>query len=271
MEFETVTVSSTGKIATRETRQAGILRQPVSDDIFIDLVNIPGGTFVMGSQKNSDEGPQHEVRVPGFLMGIVEVTQTQWRAVAALPKVEQDLDADPSAFEGNHRPVERISWENAVEFCRRLSNHSGREYRLPSEAEWEYACRAGTTTPFHFGETITTDLANYDGNHAYGAAPKGIFRDRTTKVGSFPANGFGLYDMHGNVWEWCEDDWHGNYKGAPMDGSAWLSAGEQGEKKVVRSGSWVDLPVVCRSASRFNESRDRQHALLGFRIVCASL
>ncbi|MFM9160298.1 MAG: formylglycine-generating enzyme family protein, partial [Dolichospermum sp.] len=129
-------------------------------------------------------------------------------AVAALPQVNQELKPNPSRFKGdgstlltNHRPVERVSWHDAVEFCARLSNYTKRPYRLPSEAEWEYACRAGTTTPFHFGETMTTDLANYNGNYTYGDGSKGVYREETTEVGSFKiANEFGLYDMHGNVW-----------------------------------------------------------------------
>lgn len=147
--------------------------------------------------------------------------------------MNKELDADPSNFKGDKRPVEQVSWYDAVEFCDRLTAHTKRAYSLPSEAEWEYACRAGTRTPFHFGETITTDLANYRGTDneeykwsgSYGPGPKGIYREQITEVGSFGvANAFGLYDMHGNVWEWCLDDWHDNYEGAPTDGSAWLDS-----------------------------------------------
>jgi formylglycine-generating enzyme required for sulfatase activity len=149
-------------------------------------------------------------------MGKFPVTQAQWRAVAALPKINTDLDPDPSYFNGANRPVEQVSWDEAMEFCRRLSKKTGRDYRLPSEAEWEYACRAGTNKPFHFGKRITSDLANYNGNSVYGNAPKGKYREETTPVGSLKvANAFGLYDMHGNVWEWCADGWHENYEGAP--------------------------------------------------------
>jgi len=150
-------------------------------------------------------------------MGKYLITQAQWRVVTALPKVERGLKSDPSRFKGGHLTVECINWYEAVEFCARLARKTGRDYRLPSEAEWEYACRAGTTTPFHFGETITTDLANYRGTDNeqykwsgfYGRGSKGIYRNKTTDVGSFGvANAFGLYDMHGNVWEWCQDIWH---------------------------------------------------------------
>ena len=153
-------------------------------------------------------------------MGKYPVTQAQWRFVAAqLPQVNRELEIDPSRFKGDNLPVETISWLDAEEFCQRLSHHTGRLYRLPSEAEWEYACRAGTTTPFHFGETISPEFANYNGEYTYGNGEKGVYRKQTTPVGSFQvANPFGLYDIHGNVWEWCADDWHKNYQGAPSDG-----------------------------------------------------
>ena len=151
-------------------------------------------------------------------------------------------------------------------FCEKLSELTGRTYRLPSEAEWEYACRAETTTPFHFGPTITTDLANYDGNYTYGNGPKGTYRQQTTDVGSFPPNAFGLYDMHGNVWERCQDVWHENYEGAPTDGSAWLEGGDQ-SWRVLRGGSWFGSPDVCRSANRFRFPRDDILGNVGFRVV----
>jgi formylglycine-generating enzyme required for sulfatase activity len=173
-----------------------------------------------------------------------------------------------------------VSWDEAVEFCQRLSKQTGREYRLPSEAEWEYACRARTTTPFHFGETITTDLANYRGTDwdyqgktypgNYGQGPKGEFRQKTTEVGSFKiANTFGLYDMHGNVWDWCLDHWHESYEGAPTDGSAWTTGGDD-SLRVLRGGSWGDIPRNCRSACRDGYARGSQNFYLGFRLVCAS-
>ena len=199
--------------------------------------------------------------------------------MAALPKSERDLEADPANFKGDNRPVEQVSWDDAIEFCQRLSKHTGRKYRLPSEAEWEYACRAGTTTPFHFGSTITTDLANYagvDGENkgktypgSYGQGPKGEYRKQTTEVGRFSANAFGLYDMHGNVWEWCLDHWHNTYDGAPTDGSAWLSSGES-NLRLLRGGSWLNGPWYCRSAGRGRLARDYQLYVIGFRLVCAS-
>jgi formylglycine-generating enzyme required for sulfatase activity len=225
------------------------------------------------------EGPQHQVKIPPFLMGKYPVTQAQWKAVAALPKVERNLKADPANFKGDNRPVELVSWDDTVEFCQRISKHTGRKYRLPSEAEWEYACRAGTTTPFHFGSTITTDVANYRGTDweykgktypgSYGQGPKGAYRQQTTDVGRFSANAFGLYDMHGNVWEWCLDHWHNTYDGAPIDGSAWLSSGES-NLRLLRGGSWCRLPSYCRSAGRVGLARAFLYYVIGFRLVCAS-
>ena len=130
---------------------------------------------------------------------------------------------------------------------------------------------SGTTTPFHFGETITTDLANYDGNYAYGQGPKGVYRQETTAVGSFGvANNFGLYDMHGNVWEWCQDHWHSNYEGAPTDGSAWLSNKEDSNRTMLRGGSWGNGPVGCRSAYRIDNDLGNYYSFyIGFRVVCS--
>ena len=235
----------------------------------------------MGSPKEEKdsldrERPQHEVTVQPFFMGKYPVTQAQWRFVAQLRQVNKKLDPNPSKFKGDNRPVETVSWYDAVEFCDRLSEHTKRQYRLPSEAEWEYACRAGTTTPFHFGETITTDLANYNGKSSYGQGPEGVDRGETTAVGSFGvANNFGLYDMHGNVWEWCLDDWHDDYKGAPTDGSAWFNSddnlSDKSGRAVMRGGSWVSNPQSCRSASRnyFNRVvRVNFNDVIGFRVVC---
>ena len=195
-------------------------------------------------------------------------------------QIEQALKPDPANFKGDNRPVEQVSWHDAMEFCARLQKHTGKPYRLPSEAEWGYACRAGTTTPFHFGTSITTNLANYRGTDfeyegktfsgAYGDGPYGEFREETTDVGSFAiANAFGLYDMHGNVWEWCLDQWHKTYEEAPIDGSAWISSGES-EFRVLRGGSWGDYPGLCRSAIRDDSSPDDRGSYDGFRVVCGS-
>jgi len=214
----------------------------------------------MGSPENeegrsSDESPQHRVTVKPFFMGKFPVTQAQWQAVAALPKAQIDLNANPFYFKGINRPVEQISWYDAEEFCARLSRKTGKGYRLPSEAEWEYACRAGTTTPFHFGKTITPKIANYGNNH-----------QETTPVDSFPANAFGLYDIHGNVWEWCADNWHSSYQDALNDGSIWLSSDES---RVLRGGSWYNNLWSCRSANRNFSYPGSGDLINGFRAVCS--
>ncbi|WP_375511801.1 formylglycine-generating enzyme family protein [uncultured Nostoc sp.] len=287
-KFKTITVNARGKIIKTEENQAiyyvEFLGKTPGEptELGIEMVAIPGGTFKMGSPKNEpqrydSESPQHTVTVQPFFMGKYPVTQAQWKAVAALPQVNRELTPEPSNFRGNKRPVEQVSWYDAVEFCDRLSKFTGRPYTLPTEAEWEYACRAGTTTPFHFGKTITSELANYNANYTYGAGVKGTYREETTPVGSFGvANAFGLYDMHGNVDEWCLDDWHDNYEGAPTDGSAWLDDNNNLYQKtryaVLRGGSWFDNPENCRSASRyanFGAERDDHNINIGFRVVCA--
>jgi formylglycine-generating enzyme required for sulfatase activity len=268
--------------------------QDLGNNISISLMLIPGGTFAMGSPVDElgrwdDEGPQHEVSVRPFLMGHYPVTQAQWKAIADRIdlKVNTDLEPDPSEFKGDNHPVERVSWHEAVEFCarlsrlgeNRLSHLTSHTYRLPTEAEWEYACRAGTDTPFHFGETITTDLANYRGEDNeskpdeypghYGRGPKGVYRKATTPVNHFHplANAFGLCDLHGNVWEWCLDHWHDNYEGAPTDGSAWLTDDETASR-VLRGGSWYNNPRYCRSACRDDYNPGDRFVDIGFRVLC---
>ncbi len=241
--------------------------------INLDMVLIPSGRFEMGSpedepERGDSEGPQHLVTVPDFFMGKYQVTQAQWRIVADYPTVNIKLKEDPSNFKGNHLPVEQISWDEAVEFCDRLTAKTGRSYRLPSEAEWEYACRGGTKTPFAFGKTLTTELANYDGNYTYADGSEGQYLEKTTPVGTFPANTFGLYDMHGNVYEWCEDHWHRNYDEAPDDGSAWLeNSSKPGAERVLRGGSWFGDPWWCRSASRHDLAAGTRNDSIGFRVV----
>ncbi len=269
-------------IITRHSKTAQYFTEDLGSSIGLDMVLIPGGTFMMGSpddelDRYDDEGPQHEVTVPTFFMGKFPITQAQWRVVAeTYAQVKQELTPDPAKFKGDNRPVEQVNWLDAVEFCARLSRETGREYRLPTEAEWEYACRAGTITPFYFGDTITTDLANYAGDgKRYGQGPEGKSRGGTTEVGSLAnANQFGLYDMHGNVWEWCQDHWHGNYEGdPPTDGSAWLFSdeGENSERtRVLRGGSWNLVPRYCRSACRNLNNPVARYYYNGFRVVCSA-
>ena len=248
--------------------------EDLGNGVGLEMLYIPGGRFWMGLPESEekrfrDESPQHKVTVPAFYMGKYPVTQQQWLAVSFLNDINRELKPMPSGFKGDNHPVEQVSWEDAVEFCKRLSKCTGRRYRLPSEAEWEHACRAGTTTPFHFGETLTAELANYRATSTYGSGPKGKDRRQTTDVGSFPANAFGLHDMHGNVWEWCLDHWHENYEGAPIDGSAWVSDGES-KKRVVRGGSWYNDPRGCRSAYRYYPYLVKRNHHTGFRVVCAA-
>jgi formylglycine-generating enzyme required for sulfatase activity len=235
------------------------------------LIQIPAGEFWMGSpadeiDRDSDEGPLHRARLAGFLLGQTPVTQAQWSLVARWPKVKLDLKPDPSGFNGARRPVENVSWEQAMEFCRRLSQRHGLPFTLPSEAQWEYACRAGTTTPFAFGDTITPELANYDATNRYADGPTGDYPEATTPVASFPANAWGLHDMHGNVLEWCLDTWHGSYEGAPTDGSPWLKGTDS--RKLLRGGSWFDFPGHCRSAYRGRSQPGLASRHVGFRVVC---
>ncbi|MEO1622361.1 MAG: formylglycine-generating enzyme family protein [Cyanobacteria bacterium J06632_3] len=239
----------------------------------LDMVLIPGGSFEMGSpddepERSDAEGPQNLVTLPSFFMGRYPVTQAQWRTVCALDQVDIELPAEPSNFKGDNRPVEQVSWYEAVEFCNRLSEATKRPYKLPSEAQWEYACRAGTTTPFAFGKTLTTVIANYRGNYTYNDGPKGEFRNETTDVNAFDiANAFGLCDMHGNVWEWCADHRHNNYENAPTDGSTWLTDDEKAGR-VLRGGSWDDFPRKCRSATRDDGMPNVRFSLIGFRVSC---
>ena len=297
--FKVATIAKQTKSIRYNSQQNRYFTEDLGSKTSLEMVEIPGGTFIMGAQKTEEgsrdsEPPQHQVTVPSFFMGKYPITQAQWKAVAALPKVNRKLNADPSYFKGDNRPVEQVSWYDAVEFCARLSNHTEREYRLPSEAEWEYACRAGTTTPFHFGEIITPKLANLSSNIGvaigvalFSAASYLVEQytfipyvgKRTTPVGSFQvANTFGLYDMHGNVWEWCLDDWHSDYNGAPIDGSAWLSENDNLSQTtgsaILRGGSWFVIPNNCRSAFRGYDYRSAgrdgiYYLSIGFRVVCA--
>ncbi|MBO3457710.1 SUMF1/EgtB/PvdO family nonheme iron enzyme [Aetokthonos hydrillicola Thurmond2011] len=275
--FNVVTVNAKGQEIQWERRQAEYFTENLGNNVILEIVAIPGGTFLMGSpedeaERYDTESPQHEVTVPPFFMGKYPVTQAQWRTVATFPQVNRELNPNPSYFKGDNLPVEQISWYEALEFCDRISKHTKRHYRLPSEAEWEYACRAGTTTPFHFGETITPELVNYHGEYTYGSAQKGVHREKTTVVGSFNvANAFGLYDMHGNVWEWCADCWQENYKESSADGGPWISHeinDKDFQHRMLRGGSWSFNPWYCRSACRLNDDGpDNRSNFIGFRVV----
>ncbi|MEC4805799.1 MAG: bifunctional serine/threonine-protein kinase/formylglycine-generating enzyme family protein [Jaaginema sp. PMC 1079.18] len=298
--FETVRVNRQGQIIEKIPSQAQYYPQDLGQGVQLDLVQLPGGKFLMGTEEAEIEqlckkyerdwfrweSPQHSVQIAPFLMGKTPVTQDQWRVVVTqVGKIVRDLDPDPSRFKGGNRPVESVSWYDAVEWCARLSKLTGKEYRLPSEAQWEYACRAGTTTPFAFGEALTTDIANYNGNYTSAEEAKGQYREETTPIASFPANNFGLYDCHGNVWEWCFDPFHDNYQNAPGDGKVWDETINKNDNRyqkpsenlkvlleennrtfVLRSGSWDLNPILCRSANRNHNRRDFIGIKLGFRV-----
>ena len=254
--------------------ERAIYAEDLGDDISLEMVLIPSGNFMMGSpeheiRRGKQEGPQHLVAVSSFFMSRYPVTQTQWRAIAHLEMIGKELNPEPSYFQGEDHPVEEVSWYDAMEFCARLSRATDQEYRLPSEAEWEYACRAGTTTPFSFGETISAQLANYRASTAFGPGPVGEYREKTTEVNRFSANSFGLQDMHGNVLEWCSDNWHDNYIGAPKDGSAWL-AHANNRYRVARGGSLDYFPWNCRSAYRNRYEPNILSDIIGFRVCCSS-
>ncbi|WP_246199024.1 formylglycine-generating enzyme family protein [Sodalinema gerasimenkoae] len=273
-EFATLNRNGNDWVIQRRQGEAEGYVEPLDNDVELEMILIPSGTFLMGAPEDEPESedserPQRQVTVSQFFMGRYPITQTQWRVVASYPVFERDLDPDPSRFKGDDLPVEQISWLDAIEFCQRLSKQTGQRYRLPSESEWEYACRAGTQTPFYFGETLSSELANYDGTYGYNEGPKGIYYRSTTVVQTFPTNAWGLHDMHGNIWEWCQDDWHDNYDRAPIDGTAWVNANSRINRKVLRGGSWFADPRYCRSAIRdyFNAAGYFYYGS-GLRVVC---
>jgi formylglycine-generating enzyme required for sulfatase activity len=270
--FDVIKVDAVGQPTNRIHKQSQFIIEQLDDETALEMVIIPSGEVVMGATNDEkgrfdDELPQHSVSVTSFLLSRYPITQSQWQAVSLLPKIDHELDPNPSNFRGVNHPIERVSWYDALEFCARLSTKTGHLYRLPSEAEWEYACRSGTETPFYFGETITSTLANYDGRISYAHEGQGIFRQQTTPVDSFNApNLFGLYDMHGNVWEWCADPWHNNYKDAPSTASIWTINGDQ-HYRVMRGGSWSAHPKFCRSASRARGRLEQKGEGIGFRVA----
>jgi formylglycine-generating enzyme required for sulfatase activity len=267
--FETVSIDASGNLSGTRRGKVKQFVEKLGDGSELVMLKIPGGEFQMGARQYLFEQPVHTVKVKDFYLGKHPVTQAQWKAVASLPKINIEIGKDDSHFKGDDHPVECVSWAEAVEFCARLSQRTGRRYRLPSEAEWEYACRAGSNTPFAFGQTITPAVTNYDGTLPYGNAPHGISRQQTVAVHALGvANSFGLCDMHGNVCEWCADEWHDTYAGAPADGSAWLD-GDSPAYRVMRGGSWAHTAEVCRSSDRHRESPEASIKLyyLGLRVA----
>lgn len=231
----------------------------VKNSLGMKLVLIPPGQFQMGSPPGEewhrpDEALHQVTLTRAFYMGTTEVTQGQWKAI---------MGRNPSFAVGDALPVDTVTWSEADTFCRKLTEKEGTKYRLASEAEWEYACRAGTTTPFHTGATISTDQANYNGKFTYGKGTKGLFRESSTKVGSFPPNAWGVHDMHGNVWEWCAD-WYSEYpKHAVRD----PTGPAEGDRRIIRGGCWINFPAVCRSANRGKIVPRSWNFHTGFRVV----
>lgn len=302
IRFDFAELDETGREGPLRHASAAVFTEDLGGGNNLEMIAVPGGSFTMGSpasepERQPNEGPQHHVNIKPFLIGAAQVTQAQWLAVimAHPARLRHDLNPSPSLFRGIDLPVESITWYEADEWCRRLAAVAGRDYRLPSEAEWEYACRAGTTSAFNLGPTIITDLANYCGaggavcgasdgrsiasdyydgvkygSGAYGSGPPGIFRATTTRAGTFPRNRFGLYDMHGNVWEYCLDIAAATYDDAPRDGSAFL-AGPADSSRVLRGGSWSHNPAICRSAYRDLIPPDNPgwQGRIGMRVVCS--
>ncbi len=242
--------------------------------VTLELVRVPAGKFMMGSDESDREKPIHEVQLKEFLIGKYAMTNAQWQTVM---KAKGSANKDKK-FQGDLQPVVGVSWHESREFCKKLAQHSGREVRLPTEAEWEYACRAGTTTPFAFGKTVTPDQVNYDGNHPYGNAPKGKYREVTVNVDSFKPNAWGIYQMHGNVWEWCLDEWHDSYQDKPeqlkkQGNQTWgdLTMDDNDNRyRLLRGGSWLDFAFVCRSSYRGRGNARSQDGSFGFRVIFVS-
>ena len=240
-----------------------VITEILPKGILLEMVKIPAGRFLMGTEEAEvirlckehetdwlkNEMPQHRVNLQEFYLGKYPVTQEQYQAI---------MGTNPSNFKDNPKnPVENVSWNDAQAFCQKLNEKTGKKYRLPSEAEWEYACRAGTQTRYYFGddEKLLGEYAWYSENSG----------SKTHPVEQKKPNNWGLYDMHGNVWEWCEDGWHENYQNAPKDGSSWNNNHSQTNLRILRGGSWGSDPRNCRSAYRFYDV-DRYY-FNGFRVV----
>jgi formylglycine-generating enzyme required for sulfatase activity/tRNA A-37 threonylcarbamoyl transferase component Bud32 len=249
----------------------------LGNGVALELVRVPAGKFMMGlpeGEGNNFEHPQHQVTLQEFWIGKYAVTNAQWQAVM---KTKGSANCDEK-FQGDLQPVVGVSWHDAREFCNKIHQLTGRTARLPTEAEWEHACRAGTTTPFAFGETVTPEQVNYNGNHPYGNAPKGKYREVTVNVNSFQPNAWGIYQMHGNVMEWCLDEWHDSYADKPENlkkqgNQAWgdLNVDKNDNRfRLLRGGSWYFDARYCRAADRFGDFARFLNSYFGFRLLLAS-
>ncbi|MBX7218658.1 MAG: SUMF1/EgtB/PvdO family nonheme iron enzyme [Blastocatellia bacterium] len=260
-QFETVTLDEKGTVASRRQGEARSYQEELAGGVSLEMTAIPGGTFLQGApptekERKKDEGPPHEVTLPPFFLSRYEVTQAQWKAV---------MGYNPSYFKGDDLPVEQVNWNEVVEFCERLSQKTGRFYRLPTESEWEYAARSGTGTPFSLGQTITPAWVNFNGNYPYALAANGEYRQKTMPCGSFPPNPWGLYDMHGNVWEWCQDWFDEAYYQRPPPLS--LRGPVTGTVRAYRGGGF-DYPATdCRSAYRYGTIQSERGRNLGLRVL----
>jgi formylglycine-generating enzyme required for sulfatase activity len=262
--FSTPQLNEKGEILRWTEHTAIQFTQTLKHETGLEMLLIPRGSFQMGSVRhlgNSDETPQHTVIIKPFMMSKFLITQRQWKSILGkLP---------PCRFKEDRLPVERMSWKDAQNFCKRLSEATAREYRLPSESQWEYACRAGATTPFHYGETLTVEVANFNGEHVFRQEPRGYYRHVTTEGGTFPPNTFGLCDMHGNLWEWCEDNWMDDYSSSPRDGNSYQKRDDP--FRVARGGSWHEPPGLCRSASRLRVLQSEADEVMGLRVICDAI
>lgn len=268
-KFKTASVTSAGKLINTRNLVVRQFVQELDNQINLYLIRIPAGKFEMGMSSGfKHEKPVRHISISEFYIGKFPVTQAQWRFISALPPVNIELESNPSYFRDDNCPVDSVSWIEANEFCARLSTLTGGKYRLPSEAEWEYAARGGSSgSAFAFGEVLTPEFANFDGRKLYASAKA---FDKTTEVGRFQiANAFGLFDIHGNVWEWCADEWRDEYdENAPKDGTAWISS-DNPTRRVLRGGAWCNQPEICRSSERIGELASAEGKLyyVGFRVA----
>lgn len=290
LTFMTGTLDQNGRALRRASGRSLVRIESLSASVKLLMVEIPAGRLSMGITETQArslsiehrrhrataaeteellqrEMPQHQVQLEGFLIGRTEVTQAQWAVVASWEQVARKLREHPSEIRGAQLPVTNVSWREVDEFCRRLSAKTKQVYRLPSEAEWEYACRAETLGPFNVGPTITPQVANYLSRFPFGRVNPEPESGRPIVVGQLRmANAFGLYDMHGNVWEWCADPWHPDYSGAPSDGRIWIDGGDD-RRRPVRGGGWNDIAFLARSSVRAPQPIDSASPWIGFRVI----
>jgi formylglycine-generating enzyme required for sulfatase activity len=275
------------EIVSRETKTGSYFIEPLGSGVKpLELVAISGGEFMMGSDERDREQPKHKVTLQPFFISRYPITESQWQVVSEYPSINRDINVRPNSSRDGRKnfPIEWISWDEAQEFCNRLSARSGRNYFLPSESQWEYACRAGSTTSYHYSQRPIPHLFNCRSGCVTSDGISCLPLKSTSEVGLFPPNNWGLHDMHGNVWEWCEDDWHKDYEQAPNDGTAWVEEDRE-DKRVIRGGAWNQEDERCSSSYRAYYSlsdhvlsltrkadrgpRMETGTVIGFRICCS--